>query len=70
MRLQLEKNFDFNNENSVEWLNGQKVITMTLCERKYINKMKKYSETHDECEIVKDNQDEIGRASWRETWWK
>lgn len=35
----MEKDFDHNNENCIEWINGQSMVTVTFCERKYINKI-------------------------------
>ena len=46
----IEKNFDKNNENCIEWLTGQKAITITVTDRKMINKLKK---------IYEDRKDEI-----------
>lgn len=54
----MEKNFDRNNENCVEWLNGQQTITVTLCEQKYINKINRYKESHaSDVEILSENSD-------------
>lgn len=45
----IEKNFDKNNENCIEWLTGQRFITITATERKMINRLKKlYTERKDE----------------------
>lgn len=42
----VEQNFDRSNENNVEFLNGQHKITFTFTSRKFVNRMKKYKESH------------------------
>ncbi len=45
-------------ENNIEWLNGQKTMTISLSERRLINKLKKLREQYpDEVELVADNHD-------------
>lgn len=53
----MEKDFDHNNENCIEWINGQQTVTVTFCERKYINKIYALKERcPDDIEIIT-NQD-------------
>ena len=45
-------------ENNIEWLNGQKTMTISLSERRLINKLKKLREQYpDEVELVAANSD-------------
>ena len=37
----MEKNFDTNNENAIEFLTGDKYMTVTFTQRKYITKIMK-----------------------------
>ena len=54
----IEKNFDKNNENCIEWLTGQRFITITATERKMINRLKKlYTERKDEFISFTENKD-------------
>lgn len=42
----IEQNFDHSNENNIEFLTGQRKVTFTFTARKYINRIKKYKESH------------------------
>lgn len=54
----IEKNFDKNNENCIEWLTGQKAITITVTDRKMVNKLKKlYEDRKDEFLSFTENKD-------------
>lgn len=45
-------------ENVIEWYNDSKMVTVTLNQKRYINKVKKYAKQHpDECDIVAENYD-------------
>jgi hypothetical protein len=44
-------------ENNIEWLNGQQTVTVTLSQGKFINKVKRLAETHEDVEIVAENSD-------------
>ena len=45
-------------ENVIEWINRQDVVTFTISQRKYKNKIEKLAEKYpDECKIVRRNQD-------------
>jgi len=45
-------------ENCIEWLKGANTATVTLCQGRYITKVKKLAEKYpDECEIVHENPD-------------
>lgn len=50
--------FPSNNENCIEWLNNQKEITLSLCQEKWINKIKKLHKSNpDDVEIIAENVD-------------
>lgn len=44
-------------ENNIEWLNGQQTVTVTLSQGKFINKVKRLAETHEDVQIVAENSD-------------
>ena len=44
-------------ENCIEWVNGQKNVTVTLSQNKYINKVKKLAESNSDVKIVRENSD-------------
>ena len=47
-----------NNENCIEWINNQKQITVSLCQEKWINKIKILKEKHpDDVIIMAENED-------------
>ena len=47
-----------NNENCVEFLNLQRTMTVSFCSQKWINKIKKYAESHpDQVKIIANNED-------------
>lgn len=51
---------DFQNcaENVIEWIKDEKQATLTLSQRRTINKVKKLAEVHpEECQIVAENKD-------------
>lgn len=51
-------NFISNNENCIEFLNNQQVITVSFCAQKWINKIKKLHNEHpDDVKIIAENQD-------------
>jgi len=46
------------NENCIEWLNGSDTITVTLSQRRFINKVRRLAEKHEKSvEIVAENAD-------------
>lgn len=52
----IEQNFDHSNENNVEFLTGQRKVTFTFTARKYINRIKKYKESHpDDVDFVENS---------------
>lgn len=54
----MEKNFDNNNENCLEFLTRQNTMTVTFCSHKWINKIKKYANSHpDDVKIIATNAD-------------
>lgn len=56
----IEQNFDHSNENNVEFLTGQRKITFTFTARKYINRIKKYKESHpDDVDFVENSDGSI-----------
>ena len=51
-------NFANNNENCIEFLNNQHLITVSFCMQKWINKVKKLKEEHpDDVKILAENED-------------
>ena len=44
-------------ENSIEWINGQRAVTVSLSQAKFINKVKKLASDHPEVEILAENED-------------
>lgn len=56
----IEQNFDNSNENNIEFLTGQRKAMFTFTARKYINKIKKYKESHpDEVDFVENKDGSI-----------
>ena len=52
-----DRSFDNTQENNIEFLTGQKRVTVTFSARKWVNKIKKYGESHpDEIDYI-ENQD-------------
>jgi hypothetical protein len=51
-------NFINNSENCIEWLNNQHKITVSFCQEKWINKVKKLKDNYpDDVEIIAVNED-------------
>lgn len=46
-----------NKENCIEWITGQRTITVTLSHLKYVNKVKQLATTHKEIKILAENDD-------------
>lgn len=46
-----------NKENCIEWITGQRTITVTLSHLKYVNKVKSLAATHKEVKILAENDD-------------
>lgn len=44
-------------ENNIEWLNGEQIVTVSLSQGRFINKVKRLAETHEEVKIVAENED-------------
>ena len=45
-------------DNCIEWLTGQKEVSITFSQKKYINKLKKYARDHPaEVKIISENND-------------
>ena len=56
--MAIEKDFDNNNENCIEWLSGERTTTITFTERKMINRIKKiYEDRKDEFKYLVENDD-------------
>lgn len=54
----VEKNFDVNNENCVEWLSGEHYAVVSFTNKKHINRIKKiYEERKDEFKYFVENKD-------------
>ena len=45
------------NENVIEWLSGSDLVLVTLSQKKYVNKVKKLAEAHDDVVIMRVNKD-------------
>lgn len=56
--MAIEKDFDHNNENAVEWFTGERTATVTFTDRKMINRVKKlYEDRKDEFKYLVENED-------------
>lgn len=44
-------------ENVIEWLNNSSVVTLSLSQGKYINKVKKMAESDKNIKLIKENSD-------------
>ena len=56
----IEQNFDHSNENNIEFLTSQRKVTFTFTARKYINRIKKYKESHpDDVDFVENSDGSI-----------
>ena len=56
--MAIEKDFDNNNENAIEWLTREHYATCTFTDRKMINRVKKlYEERKDEFKYFHENTD-------------
>lgn len=53
----MEKNFENNNENSIEFLSGQRTVTFSFTARKWINKIKQYAQSHPDEVDFAENED-------------
>lgn len=54
----IEKNFENNNENCIEFLSGEHYCTVTFTNRKHTSRIKKlYEERKDEFKYIKENDD-------------
>lgn len=54
----MERNFDNNNENCIEFLSGEHYAVATFTNRKHITRMKKiYEERKDEIKYFRENKD-------------
>lgn len=46
------------NENCIEWITGDKTVTCTFSQKKFINRIRRMSETHGDCvKILAENPD-------------
>ena len=56
--MAIEKDFDNNNENCIEWLTGERTATVTFTDRKMINRVKKlYEDRKDDFKYLVENED-------------
>ena len=56
--MAIEKDFDNNNENAIEWLSREHYATVTFTDRKMINRVKKlYEDRKDEFKYLVENDD-------------
>lgn len=44
-------------ENAIEWYSGDDRVCVTFTQKKFVNKVLRYAKTHEEIEIVADNED-------------
>ena len=57
MQRQVEQTYERSNENALEFLTGQDRVTLTFSMRKFVNKLKRYRESHpDEVDLI-ENRD-------------
>lgn len=69
--MAIEKDFDHNNENCVEYLTGSHYICVSFTDRKMINRvMKLYEERGEEFKYLKENQDKSICAKIPKKWLK
>lgn len=67
----MEKDFDVNNENCLEFLSGERYAVATFTNRKHINRVKKlYEERKDEFKYLKENKDGSICAKFPTKWIK
>lgn len=58
VRKMIERDFDNNNENSVEWLSKERMATVSFTNQKHINRIKKlYEERSEDFKYFKENKD-------------
>ena len=46
-----------NNENAIEWLTGDDTLTVSLTQKRFINRMRKLAKSNDAVQIVAENAD-------------
>lgn len=46
-------------ENNIEWYTGDNRVTVSLSQKRYINKIKKYTEKHDEIDFIENSDGTI-----------
>ena len=44
-------------ENNIEWYTGDNTVTLSFSQKRFVNKIKKYSDKYPEIEIVAENED-------------
>ena len=44
-------------ENNIEWYTGDKTVTLSFSQKKYVNKIKKYAEKNSDVKIMAENED-------------
>lgn len=70
-KMAIEKDFDNNNENCVDFLSGEHFITVSFTDRKMINRTKKlYAERKDEFKYFVENEDGSVCAKIPKRWLK
>lgn len=69
--MAVEKDFDNNNENCIEWLTGEHYTVVTFTDRKMINRIKKiYAERCSEFKYLTENNDDSICAKIPKKWIK
>lgn len=44
-------------ENNIEWYSGDKTVTLSFTQQRFVNKIKKYAKSNSDVEIVAENAD-------------
>ena len=53
-----DRNVNINNENAIEFIRGQRIMTVTFSQRRFVTKVKKMAEKYpDQVKIVCENED-------------
>lgn len=69
--MALEKDFDNNNENAIDFISGEHFITVSFTDRKMINRIKKiYAERKSEFKYFVENEDGSVCAKIPKKWLK
>ena len=57
-KVEQDRNFDYNQENAIEWIRNSNIATVTFSQGRYITKIKKLAEKYpDDVKITAENSD-------------